>query len=104
MKFRIFQYPEPLWDSLFSTAPSFMQAGNLHRKTGGEYCIQIAGRMEKHRRPYIVKNIKVKSMCKNVFKNQEEKKRKEDFTRLFARLISDSVKAGPILERQKQRE
>lgn len=30
-------------------------------------------------------------MCENIFKNQEEKKRKEEFTRLFAILASNNA-------------
>ena len=31
-------------------------------------------------------------MCQNVFKNEEEKKRKEDFTKLFVSIVSNSQK------------
>lgn len=30
-------------------------------------------------------------MCQNIFKNQEEEKRKEDFTKLFAVLVSGNM-------------
>lgn len=30
-------------------------------------------------------------MCESVFKNQEEKKRREDFTRLFVSLVSNAA-------------
>ncbi len=36
-------------------------------------------------------------MCKNVFKSQDKSKRKEEFTRLFAVLISNSQKNTCIL-------
>lgn len=32
-------------------------------------------------------------MCRNVYKNQEEKKRRENFTRLFVSLVSGGAKA-----------
>jgi hypothetical protein len=28
-------------------------------------------------------------MCENIFKNSEEKKRREDFTRLFVKLVAN---------------
>lgn len=31
-------------------------------------------------------------MCQNIFKNQEEKKRKDEFNRLFAALVTSSMK------------
>lgn len=31
-------------------------------------------------------------MCRNVYKNQEEKKRRENFTRLFVSLVSGGTK------------
>ena len=38
-------------------------------------------------------------MCENIFKNSEEKKRREDFTRLFVKLVANqhtyrAVKTG----------
>lgn len=30
-------------------------------------------------------------MCESIFKNQEEKKRKDEFTRLFASLVTSNV-------------
>lgn len=42
-------------------------------------------------------------MCENIFKNQEEKKRKEDFTRLFVALASNVgvVKMQPAKKTEK---
>lgn len=35
-------------------------------------------------------------MCESVFKNQEEKKRKEDFTRLFVALVNNAASEAGI--------
>lgn len=42
-------------------------------------------------------------MCQSVFKNMEEKKRKEEFTRLFVAVISNSVKnaVNPVNEKKR---
>ena len=33
-------------------------------------------------------------MCQNIFKNDKEKDRKNEFTKLFAMLVQNSVKGG----------
>lgn len=35
-------------------------------------------------------------MCQNIFKNQEEKKRKEEFNRLFAALVTNNLKTTAV--------
>lgn len=37
-------------------------------------------------------------MCDNVFKNEEEQKRREEFTKLFALLASNIAKPQPLLQ------
>lgn len=40
-------------------------------------------------------------MCQNVFKSNEEKERRETFTRLFATLVSNCVKEPePVTQKQ----
>ncbi len=41
-------------------------------------------------------------MCQNVFKSNEEKKRKEDFTRLFVAVVSNALKEKVVLGSEKK--
>lgn len=43
-------------------------------------------------------------MCQNIFKNQEEERRKEDFTKLFAALVSGNMTLKQKDNHQAERE
>ncbi len=40
-------------------------------------------------------------MCENIFKNQEEKKRREDFTKLFTSLVTNATLNSVVMSKKR---